>query len=132
MLTNIRIEGFKSYRNQRLPLSPLTLMIGANASGKSNALEAFRFLCWLGQGQKLSVLRQRVDDSEQILRGQVRDLPYLRGQSFILGCETDDKEWNILSVEIALRDDELHIVQETIKSPRKKCRFIALSSPPVA
>lgn len=129
MLTNIRIEGFKSYRNQRLPLSSLTLMIGANASGKSNALEAFRFLCWLGQGQKLSVLRQRVDDSEQILRGQVRDLPYLRGQSFILGCETDDKEWNTLSVEIALRDDELHIVQETIKSPRKKMPLYRIEQP---
>lgn len=75
MLTNIHIERFKSYRKQRLPLSPLTLMIGANASGKSNALEAFRFLCWLGQGQKLSVLRHRVDDSEQILRGQMQTFP---------------------------------------------------------
>lgn len=129
MLTNILIEGFKSYRNQRLPLSPLTLMIGANASGKSNALEAFRFLCWLGQGQKLSVLRHRVDDSEQILRGQVRDLPYLQGQSFTLGCETDDKEWNSLSVEIALRDDELHIIQESISAPQQRFPLYRIEQP---
>lgn len=129
MLTNILIEGFKSYRNQRLPLSPLTLMIGANASGKSNALEAFRFLCWLGQGQKLSVLRHRVDDSEKILRGQVRDLPYLQGHSFILGCETDDKEWNSLSVEIALRDDELHIIQESISAPQQKFPLYRIEQP---
>lgn len=120
MLTNIVIKGFKSYRDQRLPLSPLTLMIGANASGKSNALEAFRFLCWLGQGQKLSVLRHRVDESEQILRGKIEDLPYLQGRSFALGCETDDSEWNSLSVEIALREDELHIVHESISSPLQK------------
>ncbi|VVN88987.1 AAA family ATPase [Pseudomonas fluorescens] len=132
MLTNIRLEGFKSYRNQQLPLSPLTLMIGANASGKSNALEAFRFLCWLGQGQKLSVLRQRVDDSEQILRCQVRDLPYLRGQSFILGCETDDNEWNILSVESHYATMSCISFRKLSNRLEKKCRFIALSSPPVA
>ncbi len=129
MLTAIHIKGFKSYRDQWLQLSPLTLMIGANASGKSNALEAFRFLCWLGQGQKLSVLRHRVDDSEQILRGQIRDLPYLQGQSFTLGCATDDAEWNSLSVEIALRDDELHIVQESIESPRQKFPLYRIEQP---
>lgn len=129
MLTAIHILGFKSYRDQVLHLSPLTLMIGANASGKSNALEAFRFLCWLGQGQKLSVLRQRVDDSEQILRGQVKDLPYLQGHSFTLGCSTDDPEWNSLTVEIALRDPELHIVQETITSPNQKFPLYRIEQP---
>lgn len=129
MLTAIHIKSFKSYREQSLPLSSLTLMIGANASGKSNALEAFRFLCWLGQGQKLSVLRHRVDDSEQILRGQVRDLSYLRGESFTLGCTTDEAEWNSFSVEIALRDDELHIVQESIDSPRQKFPLYRIEQP---
>ncbi len=55
MLTQIQIKKFKSYQEQVLHLSPLTLMIGANASGKVT-LEAFRFLAWLAQGQKLSVL----------------------------------------------------------------------------
>lgn len=129
MLTAIQISGFKSYRDQWLQLSPLTLMIGANASGKSNALEAFRFLCWLGQGQKLSVLHHRVDDSEQILRGQVKDLPYLNGQSFTLSCATDDREWNNLTVEIALRDPELHIVQESITSTRQKLPLYRIEQP---
>ncbi|EIK94248.1 hypothetical protein PMM47T1_22697 [Pseudomonas sp. M47T1] len=39
MIKSIHIENFKSYKNQTLPLAPLTLMIGANAAGKSNALE---------------------------------------------------------------------------------------------
>ncbi len=121
MLTQIHIENFKSYRNQVLDLAPLTLMIGANASGKSNALEAFRFLCWLSQGQKLSVLKHRVEDSEQVLRGQIRDLGYqgvnngyMGGLSFSLGCQTDDADWNRLEIQLMLREDELHIVQETI------------------
>ncbi|WP_198284643.1 AAA family ATPase [Beggiatoa alba] len=74
MLTEIHIKNFKSYQDQTLHLSPLTLMIGANASGKSNALEAFRFLCWLSQGQKLSTLKYRIEDSEQILRGHIKTL----------------------------------------------------------
>lgn len=43
-------------------------MIGANASGKSNAIEAFRLLCWLAQGQKLDVLRHQVQDFARVLR----------------------------------------------------------------
>ena len=117
MLTQINIKNFKSYRDQTLHLSPLTLMIGANASGKSNALEAFRFLAWLAQGQKLSVLKNRVDDSEEILRGQVKDLGYLKTKTFTLGATTDDSTWNHFEVEITIRDEDLHISQETITSP---------------
>lgn len=119
MLTQIHIRNFKSYQSQVLHLSPLTLMIGANASGKSNALEAFRFLAWLAQGQKLSVLKHRVDDSEQILRGQIKDLGHLGETAFSFGCTTNDENWNHLEIEVSLRDDELHISQETITSPRE-------------
>lgn len=117
MLTKIHIKDFKSYQDQVLNLSPLTLMIGANASGKSNALEAFRFLAWIAQGQKLSVLKHRIDDTEQILRGQVRDLGHLDSKTFSLGCWTDDEDWNHFEVEITQRDEELHISQESITSP---------------
>lgn len=45
MLKSIIMKNFKSYADQQLHLSPLTLMIGANASVKNSAIEAFRFLC---------------------------------------------------------------------------------------
>ena len=115
MLKCIKIKNFKSYLNQELPLAPLTLMIGANASGKSNALEGFRFLSWLSQGQKLTVLKHRVDDSEQVLRGQLKDLSYLDTNEFTLGCKTDDPDWNDFNVTICIREFELHISQELIK-----------------
>lgn len=114
MLKSIQIENFKSYSNQTLPLAPLTLMIGANASGKSNALEAFRFLSWLSQGQKLSVLKHVVDDSERVLRGQLNDLGYLDSQEFTLGCNTNDKGWTDFSISICTRENELHISKEKI------------------
>ncbi len=89
MLKQILLKNFKSYRDQALPLAPLTLMIGANASGKSNAIEAFRFLSWLAGGQKLSVIQQQVDDSDQLFRGSSKDLGYLGAQQFSLGCTLD-------------------------------------------
>jgi predicted ATPase len=51
VLTEITLERFKSCRQARLPLSTLTLLIGANASGKSNAIEAIQVLSWLARGR---------------------------------------------------------------------------------
>ena len=51
MLTHFSIEGFKSFGSPatRVPLEPLTFVVGANASGKSNLLLALKFLrqCFL-------------------------------------------------------------------------------------
>ena len=46
MLTNFTIEGFKSFGSpaSQVRLEPLTFMVGANASGKSNLLLALKFL----------------------------------------------------------------------------------------
>ncbi|BDA18527.1 hypothetical protein KAM345_024410 [Aeromonas caviae] len=129
MLTEIHLLNFKSYREQTLPLAPLTLMIGANASGKSNAIEAFRLLCWLAQGQKLDVLRHQVQDSEKIIRGNVRDLGYLGSSKFGLGCATDDQGWNRFGIELSLRDGELHISQETITSPNESWPLYRIEQP---
>ena len=51
MLTHFTIEGFKSFGSpaSRVTLEPLTFVVGANASGKSNLLLALKFLrqCFL-------------------------------------------------------------------------------------
>lgn len=50
MLAEIEIRGFKSFETVRLRLGKLNLFVGANASGKSNFLEALRVLQGLGYG----------------------------------------------------------------------------------
>ncbi len=50
MLISIELKNFKSYERASLPLSAMTFLIGANASGKSNVLEAIRLLNWLAKG----------------------------------------------------------------------------------
>lgn len=44
MLKEIKLYGWKSFEEAQLFLDPLTVLIGLNASGKSNALDALQFL----------------------------------------------------------------------------------------
>ncbi len=43
MIRKVHIQNFKCLRDVELALSPLTVLVGANASGKSAILEALRF-----------------------------------------------------------------------------------------
>ena len=117
MITAITLNSFKSYRDARLPLGALTVLIGANASGKSNAIEGLRLLSWLAQGQKLSSIQYAVQESEKVVRGRIADLGYLKSSSFTLGCETDMPEWNTLTMKLQSRQDGLHIIAESITTP---------------
>ena len=40
MLTSLEICGYRSLERVKLPLSPLTVVTGANGTGKSNVIEA--------------------------------------------------------------------------------------------
>ena len=39
-LNNVHIKNFRNLRDVELPLKPLTVIVGPNASGKSNILNA--------------------------------------------------------------------------------------------
>ena len=44
MIKSVHYQNFKSIRNATLPLGRFTLIVGANSSGKSTAMEAFDFV----------------------------------------------------------------------------------------
>jgi len=118
MLKKIILENFKSYIKCELPLAPLTMLIGANASGKSNALEGLRLLSWLAQGQKLSSIKYQVQNSDRIVRGRVGELGYHGNSTFTLGCQTSEDDWNTLKVVLGVRKgEELHIETESLTGP---------------
>lgn len=50
MLTTVAIAGYRSLRELALPLQALTLVVGANASGKSNVYRALRLLAESAHG----------------------------------------------------------------------------------
>lgn len=129
MLTAITLEDFKSYRQATLPLSALTVLIGANASGKSNVIEGMRLLSWLAQGQKLSAIRFAVQSGDQVVRGKLEDLAYQRGECFGLGVHTNATEWNHLSMRLSRRADGLHITAESLTHDGAKVPLYTLDQP---
>ena len=54
MITSIRLRDFKNFADETLRLGPFTVIVGANASGKSNIRDAFRFLHGIGRGYTLA------------------------------------------------------------------------------
>ena len=121
MLSSFTIENFKSYREATLKLAPLTVLIGANASGKGNAVEALRLLSWLAQGNRLGSIRYAVQEGDQALRGTIRDLTHRNRGKFSLSCLTTHPTWNAYSITLQIQDDdELHITDERLTGARQK------------
>ena len=54
MITSIRLKNFKNFVDETLRVGPFTILVGANASGKSNIRDAFRFLSGIGRGYTLA------------------------------------------------------------------------------
>ncbi|WP_201615601.1 AAA family ATPase [Psychrobacter urativorans] len=118
---SITIKNFKSYKDATLPLSPLTLLIGANASGKSNAIEAFRFLSWVAGGERLSTLKNRVNDSDKVVRGSIKDLAFNHENSFSLSFNYAS---NISYSGVFLNEDnQLYVVAEIYQEKENKLFF---------
>ena len=53
MITKLHLVNWKSFKDSTVYIDPLTFLIGTNASGKSNVLDAFLFLHLLMKGQTL-------------------------------------------------------------------------------
>lgn len=68
MITKIEINGFKSFLNFEMEFSPLTVIAGTNASGKSNLFDALHLL------SNLSKMDLRSAFSNKQLRGEVSEL----------------------------------------------------------
>ncbi len=63
MITYIKIDGFKSFQNFEMEFTPLTVIAGTNAAGKSNLFDALKLLSSLAETDKIqkSFLGQRGD-----------------------------------------------------------------------
>jgi hypothetical protein len=91
MLKALVLKNWKSFGagpRRELRLSPLTLLVGPNASGKSNALDALRFLQGAALDFPLSdVLRGRYEGQREVwppIRGGIVEAPHAGAAEFEL------------------------------------------------
>ena len=80
MIKSLRVRNFKSYIDAEMKLSRVTFLIGANAAGKSNALDALRFLNWMGRGERLDDIETRLGAAPGQIRGTQIEL-FRQGES---------------------------------------------------
>lgn len=100
MLSQIRLQHFKSFRDASAPLGDLSLIVGTNASGKSNIREALRVLHGIGLGYSIAeVLGERYGPGGILqwrgIRGGATEAGYLGQSRFRLSATvklTDDNE----------------------------------------
>jgi predicted ATPase len=105
MLTSFEVRNFKSFAHAKLELRPLTVLIGANASGKTNLIEALQLLAWLAEGRPLPHLLSAIRDAELHLRGTLPELTWEPEEPAIgLGCTVEGDEPITLELELAFDD----------------------------
>ncbi|MDX2675760.1 AAA family ATPase [Streptomyces sp. NY05-11A] len=87
-LEEVRLTSFKSFTEQCLPLNDLTVLIGRNGSGKSNALDGLMVLSRLAAlGESLrDALDGPRSGGEEPVRGGAEGCAPLGQMSFRLGC----------------------------------------------
>lgn len=115
-ITGLRLTAFKSFRDVVVPLAPLTVLIGRNGSGKSNALDGLDVL------HRLAV----VGDVRDALEGARRDAAPVRGgiegcapfgsDSFALGVRVERANGEVidLDVRVQVRPD-VQVVWERLR-----------------
>ncbi len=136
MFTSLRLERFKGFKDAELKLGPFTVLIGANASGKSNVRDAFRFLHGIGRGYSLpEIIGEKYGEGgERVwtgIRGGIPEIAYRKARSFALTAQVrddeDDQRYRI-EVEIDRVRCTGRIAAEELKSAKGGTYFSARSN----
>ncbi len=120
MLKSFHLKNFKSYKDAEFNLSPITLIVGANASGKTNALEALRFMKRLAQGSRLDEIHQALNKRSPFIRGGVQGLFYLDASSFEMEFVFGDAEEYKLQIAIEYNGESFVYAKEILTDSREK------------
>ena len=76
MFKSLRLRNFKNFADETLRMGPFTVIVGANASGKSNIRDAFRFLHGVGRGYTLAeILGGKYGTGGQVEWEEIRGAP---------------------------------------------------------
>ena len=90
MITSIRLVNFKNFADETLRVGPFTVIVGANASGKSNIRDAFRFLHGIGRGYTLAeIFGGKREAGWQPIRGAMNEIVRFGQSSFALEVQMD-------------------------------------------
>lgn len=130
MLKSLRLENFKSFKNAELSLGDLTVLVGTNASGKSNIRDAFRFLHGISRGYSIAeIIGEKYGEGGVLqwrgIRGGTKEITYCGADSFTIAISfsvhDSDTEYDMdYHVEIRLANPVPLVVSESLRCKQKE------------
>lgn len=115
MIKSFIFENFKSFHQARLDIEKLTIMVGANASGKTNAIEGIKILSELVTGREISDILDGTKNFRGWIRGGSKACPRLKSNYFVLGCVIgyDNKIDLEYKIKIAV-NEKIYVKEESL------------------
>ena len=97
MIRSLRLVNFKNFADETLKVGPFTVIVGANASGKSNIRDALRFLHGIGRGYTLAeILGGKYGVGAYVewigIRGAMGEIARLGQEGFSITLESRTEE----------------------------------------
>lgn len=128
MITSMRLINWKSFADATLYFDPLTILIGANSSGKSNILDALEFIRRISSGVDLDkALAGSGSDGLPPLRGG-RSWAAKRGTdgfTIMLNLLVHQKEY-AYQISVETKDNNLAISEEALSCVTTNTPLISL------
>lgn len=112
-LERLFLGDFKSYRDQYLDISPVTLLVGRNGSGKSNALDALTLLSLLAEEREVRDLDRDDLEVAGLRGGVVRAAPF-DCQFVHVGCRVSLGIDQFLDYRVRIDTEANEIVREIL------------------
>jgi predicted ATPase len=130
MLKSLRLENFKSFKNAELSLGDLTVLVGTNASGKSNIRDAFRFLHGISRGYSIAeIIGEKYGEGGVLqwrgIRGGTKEITYCGADSFAIAISffvrDGDTEYDMdYRIEVRLANPVPYITNESLNCRQTK------------
>lgn len=130
MLKSLRLENFKSFKNAELSLGDLTVLVGTNASGKSNIRDAFRFLHGISRGYSIAeIIGEKYGEGGVLqwrgIRGGTKEITYCGADSFAIAISFSvhdgDTEYDMdYYIKVRLANPVPYIIDESLNCKQKK------------
>ena len=119
MITQIKLENWKSYQEAILHIDSLSVLIGTNSSGKSNALDALLLLNRAASGSLLTGALKG-DGVQSALRGGVEWAARKPGHTFALTviCKADELTDYEYRLECTTADLRCEVIAEQLTRTR--------------
>ncbi len=113
-LKSIQVQNYRSMQDIDLDITPLTLLIGANASGKSNILDVFTLLSAGVKGNLKDAVLRRHGPSGLLYRG-TEDRRIRLSLTFAARSDLESMETSVpYRIELSVSDSWFSVSQEEI------------------